>query len=198
MVRAPAQPPSPHTHAPPPHLTLTSPQPHRPTNLTNPSLPLPPPLPLPQPHPTQVANLADEEIPQIYATCGRGARSTLRVLRPGLAVTGKAAAGWRGGRGRGGASARQDLVRRLAPSQPRPLLQLSALPYARRPAPLSRLPACPSCHLTASPAPPPPSPSLPLPPFPPLPQRWLCPRCPATPPLCGPSSAALVTSTMHT
>jgi splicing factor 3B subunit 3 len=35
----------------------------------------------------KVANLANEEIPQIYAACGRGARSTLRVLRPGLAVT---------------------------------------------------------------------------------------------------------------
>ena len=41
---------------------------------------------------TQVANLAGEEIPQIYAACGRGSRSTLRVLRPGLAVTGKRAA----------------------------------------------------------------------------------------------------------
>ncbi|PSC75527.1 splicing factor 3B subunit 3-like [Micractinium conductrix] len=35
----------------------------------------------------KVANLSNEEIPQIYAACGRGARSTLRVLRPGLAVT---------------------------------------------------------------------------------------------------------------
>ena len=35
----------------------------------------------------QVANLLGEEIPQIYALCGRGPRSTLRVLRPGLAVT---------------------------------------------------------------------------------------------------------------
>jgi splicing factor 3B subunit 3 len=35
----------------------------------------------------KVANLAGEEIPQIYAACGRGARSSLRVLRPGLAVT---------------------------------------------------------------------------------------------------------------
>lgn len=35
----------------------------------------------------KVANLAGEEIPQIYAACGRGSRSTLRVLRPGLAVT---------------------------------------------------------------------------------------------------------------
>ena len=43
---------------------------------------------LPPPMVLQVANLAGEEIPQIYAACGRGARSTLRVLRPGLAVTG--------------------------------------------------------------------------------------------------------------
>ena len=35
----------------------------------------------------KVANLAGEEIPQVYAACGRGARSSLRVLRPGLAVT---------------------------------------------------------------------------------------------------------------
>ena len=35
----------------------------------------------------QVANLMKEEIPQLYAMCGRGARSTLRVLRPGLAAT---------------------------------------------------------------------------------------------------------------
>ena len=28
-----------------------------------------------------------EEIPQLYVMCGRGARSTLRVLRPGLAAT---------------------------------------------------------------------------------------------------------------
>ena len=35
----------------------------------------------------QVANLLNEETPQIYAACGRGSRSTLRVLRPGLAVT---------------------------------------------------------------------------------------------------------------
>jgi len=41
----------------------------------------------------QVANLAAEEIPQIYAACGRGSRSTLRVLRPGLAVTGKPSRG---------------------------------------------------------------------------------------------------------
>jgi splicing factor 3B subunit 3 len=33
-----------------------------------------------------VANVLDEEIPQIYATCGRGPRSALRILRPGLAV----------------------------------------------------------------------------------------------------------------
>lgn len=35
----------------------------------------------------KVANLLNEEIPQIYAACGRGSQSTLRVLRPGLAVT---------------------------------------------------------------------------------------------------------------
>jgi splicing factor 3B subunit 3 len=34
----------------------------------------------------QVSNLLKEEIPQLYAACGRGARSTLRVLRPGLAA----------------------------------------------------------------------------------------------------------------
>ncbi len=39
------------------------------------------------PVPAQVANLLNEETPQIYAACGRGSRSTLRVLRPGLAVT---------------------------------------------------------------------------------------------------------------
>lgn len=32
-------------------------------------------------------NLLKEETPQIYALCGRGPRSTLRVLRPGLGVT---------------------------------------------------------------------------------------------------------------
>ena len=35
----------------------------------------------------KVANLLGEETPQIYAACGRGPRSTLRVLRQGLAVT---------------------------------------------------------------------------------------------------------------
>lgn len=35
----------------------------------------------------QVANLSNEEIPQIYTLCGRGPRSSLRILRPGLAVT---------------------------------------------------------------------------------------------------------------
>ena len=34
----------------------------------------------------QVANLLNEETPQIYAACGRGPPSTLRVLRPGLAL----------------------------------------------------------------------------------------------------------------
>ena len=28
-----------------------------------------------------------QEVPQIFAACGRGARSTIRMLRPGLAVT---------------------------------------------------------------------------------------------------------------
>ncbi len=36
---------------------------------------------------SQVANLLNEEIPQIFTLCGRGPRSTLRLLRPGLAVT---------------------------------------------------------------------------------------------------------------
>mmetsp|Transcript_4234 Transcript_4234/g.6990 ORF Transcript_4234/g.6990 Transcript_4234/m.6990 type:complete len:1205 (-) Transcript_4234:464-4078(-) len=35
----------------------------------------------------KVANLLNEEIPQIYALTGRGPRSALAVLRPGLAVT---------------------------------------------------------------------------------------------------------------
>ncbi|KAL6757658.1 CPSF A subunit region-domain-containing protein [Haematococcus lacustris] len=35
----------------------------------------------------KVANLLNEEIPQIYAISGRGPRSSLAVLRPGLAVT---------------------------------------------------------------------------------------------------------------
>ncbi|PSC75463.1 splicing factor 3B subunit 3-like [Micractinium conductrix] len=35
----------------------------------------------------KVANLSNEETPQIYAACGHGARSTLCVLRPGLAIT---------------------------------------------------------------------------------------------------------------
>ena len=39
------------------------------------------------PPPPQVANLLGEEIPQIYALCGRGPRASLSVLRPGLAVT---------------------------------------------------------------------------------------------------------------
>lgn len=34
----------------------------------------------------KAANLLGEDVPQIYAACGRGARSSLRVLRPGLAV----------------------------------------------------------------------------------------------------------------
>ena len=39
----------------------------------------------------QAANLGGEEVPQLYAACGRGPRSSLRVLRPGLAVTEMAA-----------------------------------------------------------------------------------------------------------
>lgn len=35
----------------------------------------------------KVANLLSEETPQIFTACGRGPRSTLRVLRPGLAVS---------------------------------------------------------------------------------------------------------------
>ncbi|KFM25355.1 Splicing factor 3B subunit 3 [Auxenochlorella protothecoides] len=34
----------------------------------------------------KLANLANEEIPQLYAACGRGCRSSLRVLRPGLGI----------------------------------------------------------------------------------------------------------------
>jgi splicing factor 3B subunit 3 len=33
------------------------------------------------------ANIFEEETPQIFALCGRGPRSSLRILRPGLAVT---------------------------------------------------------------------------------------------------------------
>jgi len=39
----------------------------------------------------KVENLLNEETPQIYALCGRGPRSTLRVLRSGLGVTEMAA-----------------------------------------------------------------------------------------------------------
>ncbi|ORZ13418.1 CPSF A subunit region-domain-containing protein [Lobosporangium transversale] len=35
----------------------------------------------------KVLNLTDEDTPQIYALCGRGARSTMRILRHGLEVT---------------------------------------------------------------------------------------------------------------
>lgn len=35
----------------------------------------------------QVADLANEDTPQLYITCGRGPRSTLRVLRHGLEVS---------------------------------------------------------------------------------------------------------------
>ncbi|KAJ2142364.1 pre-mRNA-splicing factor rse1 [Coemansia sp. RSA 678] len=36
---------------------------------------------------SQVHNLADEEAPQIYALCGRGGRSALRIVRHGLEVS---------------------------------------------------------------------------------------------------------------
>ncbi|KAJ2352216.1 pre-mRNA-splicing factor rse1, partial [Coemansia sp. RSA 2618] len=36
---------------------------------------------------SQVHNLAEEEAPQIYALCGRGARSALRIVRHGLEVS---------------------------------------------------------------------------------------------------------------
>lgn len=35
----------------------------------------------------QIADLANEDTPQVYALCGRGSRSSLRVLRHGLEVT---------------------------------------------------------------------------------------------------------------
>ncbi|EFJ13812.1 hypothetical protein SELMODRAFT_181612 [Selaginella moellendorffii] len=35
----------------------------------------------------KIANLFEEETPQIFVACGRGPRSTLRILRPGLAVS---------------------------------------------------------------------------------------------------------------
>eukprot|EP00894_Picocystis_sp_ML_P002052 jgi/Pico_ML_1/52569/g3256.t1 len=35
----------------------------------------------------RVENVTGEETPQIYAVCGRATKATLRVLRPGLAVT---------------------------------------------------------------------------------------------------------------
>lgn len=35
----------------------------------------------------KVSNLFEEETPQIFSLCGRGPRSSLRILRPGLAVT---------------------------------------------------------------------------------------------------------------
>ena len=34
----------------------------------------------------QIADLVNEDTPQIYTLCGRGPRSTLRVLRHGLEV----------------------------------------------------------------------------------------------------------------
>ncbi|KAF2295949.1 hypothetical protein GH714_035293 [Hevea brasiliensis] len=35
----------------------------------------------------KVANLFDEETPQIFSLCGRGPQSSLRILRPGLAIS---------------------------------------------------------------------------------------------------------------
>ncbi|KAE8717986.1 Splicing factor 3B subunit 3 [Hibiscus syriacus] len=35
----------------------------------------------------KIANLFEEETPQIYSLCGRGPRSSLRILRPGLAIS---------------------------------------------------------------------------------------------------------------
>jgi splicing factor 3B subunit 3 len=35
----------------------------------------------------RIANLFDEETPQLFTACGRGPRSTLRILRPGLAIS---------------------------------------------------------------------------------------------------------------
>ena len=34
----------------------------------------------------QIADLANEDTPQLYVACGRGPRSTLRILRHGLEV----------------------------------------------------------------------------------------------------------------
>jgi splicing factor 3B subunit 3 len=34
----------------------------------------------------QIADLANEDTPQLFAMCGRGPRSTLRILRHGLEV----------------------------------------------------------------------------------------------------------------
>ena len=36
---------------------------------------------------SQIADLANEDTPQLYIACGRGPRSSLRVLRHGLEVT---------------------------------------------------------------------------------------------------------------
>ena len=36
---------------------------------------------------SQIADLAGEDTPQVYVACGRGPRSSLRVLRHGLEVT---------------------------------------------------------------------------------------------------------------
>ena len=36
---------------------------------------------------SQVANLLNEDTPQLYVACGRGPRSSMRILRHGLEVT---------------------------------------------------------------------------------------------------------------
>ena len=50
----------------------------------------------------RVANVFGEEAPQLFALCGRGPRSSLRILRPGLAVTEMAVTQLPGGGKRGG------------------------------------------------------------------------------------------------
>ena len=40
-------------------------------------------------HGLQIADLANEDTPQLYTLCGRGPRSSLRVLRHGLEVMNK-------------------------------------------------------------------------------------------------------------
>ena len=78
------------------------------------AFPTPPPPPLPPPlqideldslmpcMDLRVANVFGEEAPQLFALCGRGPRSSLRILRPGLAVTEMAVTQLPGGGKRGG------------------------------------------------------------------------------------------------